>query len=79
MTKGVTQRLKRLWDAWKLLAHKIGTFQARVLLTVLYVILVLPFGICMRLFADPLRIKKSPDRWLDRAEQVIDRDWARRQ
>ena len=36
--------LKRLWEGWKKIAHKIGNFQARVLLTVFYAVLVLPFG-----------------------------------
>ena len=56
--------MKHVWEAWKRLARKIGTFQARVLLTLLYAVLVLPFGICIRLFADPLRIKKRPTQWL---------------
>jgi hypothetical protein len=79
MARGVTQRLKRAWEVWKVLAHKIGTFQARVLLTILYVLFVLPFGTWMRLFADPLRIKKPPQQWLERDEQVMDIDGARRQ
>jgi len=49
--------LKRAWQAWKRIAHKIGNFQARVLLTIFYVVLVFPFGIAACLFFDPLRIK----------------------
>ncbi len=73
------QSVKRGWQAWTRLAHKIGNFQARVLLTLLYVVVFLPFGIAIRLFADPLRIKKPPQRWLDRPEQANDLEWARRQ
>ena len=61
------------------LARKIGNFQARVVLTIIYSILVLPFGLCVRLFADPLRIKKPPARWLDRPDEAFDMKWARRQ
>jgi hypothetical protein len=61
------------------LARKIGTFQARVLLTVLYGTLVLPFGLCVRLLADPLRTKKPPSRWLDHPDEASDMEWARRQ
>jgi hypothetical protein len=79
MLKSLWQGLKRLWEAWKVLARKIGTFQARVLLTVLYAVLVLPFGLCVRLFADPLHTKKLPSRWLDRTDEATDMEWARRQ
>jgi hypothetical protein len=73
------QSLKSVWKAWTRLAHKIGNFQARVLLTLLYATLVLPFGLCVRLFSDPLRIKKRPGHWLDRAEESNDMHWAQRQ
>ncbi len=71
--------LKRLWEAWKRIAHKIGNFQARLILTILYAILVLPFGLGVRLFADPLRIRKRPTEWLKRAgDEAMNLDWARR-
>jgi len=69
---------KRLWEAWKRLAHRIGNFQARLLLTLLYAVLILPFGLAVRLFADPLRIKRRPLRWLDRLEEASNMAWARR-
>ncbi len=70
---------KRLWEAWKRLAHRIGNFQARVLLTILYAVLVLPFGVVVRLLADPLRIRRRPGEWLDRLGNANDMNWARRQ
>jgi hypothetical protein len=71
--------LKRLWHAWKALAHKIANFQARVLLTVFYALLVLPFGLAARLFADPLRIKRLPTQWLNHPDEPTDMQWARKQ
>jgi hypothetical protein len=71
--------LKKLWAAWKRIAHRIGDFQARVLLTLIYGVLVLPFGLAIRLFSDALKIKKRPARWIDRPQDVIDLEWARRQ
>jgi hypothetical protein len=71
--------LKRLWEGWKRVAHRIGNFQARVLLTIFYAVLVLPFGILTRLFADPLRTKRRPQTWLEHPEASADLDWARRQ
>jgi len=59
------QGLKRLWEGWKKIAHAIGNFQARILLTVIYGVLILPFGLIVRLFSDSLRTKKRPEAWLD--------------
>jgi hypothetical protein len=73
------QFLKRLWEGWKKIAHKIGNFQARVLLTVFYAVLVLPFGLAARLFSDPLRIKKRPTEWLDHPDEPTTMEWARKQ
>lgn len=71
--------LKLLWETWKHVAHAIGDFQARVLLTVIYALLVLPLGLLVRLFADPLRIKHQPTAWTERVPEPIDMTWARKQ
>ena len=56
--------LKRMWEGWKRIAHVIGDFQARVILTIFYAVLVLPFGLAVRIFADP---RPGPDIRLDSA------------
>jgi hypothetical protein len=71
--------LKRAWTAWKAIAQKIGNFQARVILTVFYGVLVMPFGLAARLFSDPLRIKRRPTEWLDHPTEPTDLQWARKQ
>jgi hypothetical protein len=71
--------IKKGWAAWKKLAHTIGNFQARVILSVFYAVLVLPFGLAARWFTDPLRIKKLPEQWLDHPNEANDMDWARKQ
>ena len=71
--------LKRAWQTWKRIAHAIGNFQARVLLTVFYTVLVFPFGIAARLFSDPLRIKRRPTQWLEYPNEAHDLQWAKRQ
>lgn len=71
--------LKRLWQGWKRIARVIGDFQARVLLTVIYAVVVLPFGVMFRLLSDALRIKQKPVEWLDYPHNSSDMDWARRQ
>ncbi len=70
---------KRAWQGWKDLAHKIGNFQARVILSICYGVLVLPFGLAARWFSDPLRIKKKPEQWLDHPTEAYDMEWAKRQ
>ena len=79
MANILSENLKVLWNAWKRLARKIGNFQARVILTIIYAIPVLPFGLVVRLFSDPLRIKHRPEKWLEHPADVHDLDWARRQ
>jgi hypothetical protein len=73
------ETLKNLWAIWKRIAHKIGDFQARVLLTLIYAVLVLPFGLAVRMFSDPLNLKKRPANWLDHPKDAIDLKGARRQ
>jgi hypothetical protein len=71
--------LKRAWQAWKRIAHTVGTFQARVLLTIFYALFVLPFGVLARLFSDPLRVKHRPTQWLEHPNETYDSQWAKRQ
>ena len=59
------EQVKRLWAGWKKIAHAMGNFQARILLTVIYAVLILPFGLAVRAFSDSLHIKNRPDKWLD--------------
>lgn len=74
--------LKRIWECWKVIAHAIGNFQARLLLALFYFLLLAPFGLGVRLLSDPLGLRKkghaywSPTRrqttnpW-DRAKQLF--------
>ena len=43
--------LTRALQAWKRVVRVIGNFQARILLTVFYGIIVFPFGIVARVFS----------------------------
>lgn len=71
--------VKRIWAAWKKVAHAIGNFQARVLLTLIYAILILPFGLIVRWFSDSLHIKKRPRCWFDYPATPNDIEHARHQ
>ncbi|MGC1225940.1 MAG: hypothetical protein WA859_05620 [Candidatus Sulfotelmatobacter sp.] len=71
--------IKRAWEGWKKIARKIGNFQARVILTVFYGVLLMPFGLAARFFSDPLRIKRPLQQWLDHPNEAHDLQWARKQ
>lgn len=64
---------------WKKVGHAIGNFQARILLTVVYSVLILPFGLVVRLFSDSLHMKKRPDKWFDHPPIPNTLEEARRQ
>jgi hypothetical protein len=60
--------LKRFWEGWKRFGHWMGDMVARVVLTIFYFTIFLPFGLAVRLFSDPLAIKEAPaDFWLARS------------
>ena len=72
--------LRRLWQGWKRIAHKIGDFQARVLLTIFYFVIVAPFGLAVRAFADPLSLRPTTPRgWRARTTATATLEQARRQ
>ena len=71
--------LKKFWAAWKKFGHALANFQARVLLTVIYSILILPFGLVVRFFADSMHIKKRTTQWQDHPAIANDLDEARHQ
>jgi hypothetical protein len=55
---------RRLSERWKSVAHTIGVFQSRVLLTEFYYLILAPFGLGVRLFSDPLRLtRRHPPHW----------------
>ena len=73
--------LKRLWNWWKPIAEKIGNFQARIILSVFYFVFVTPIALGVKLFSDPLRMKKS-DRdswWLPREAKETSMEEAEKQ
>ena len=53
--------MKDFWHGWKAFGQFLGDWLARVVLTVFYFTVFIPFGLGVRLFADPLHIKTEPD------------------
>ena len=65
--------LKTVWNGWKRVAHKIGDFQARLLLSVFYFGVLGPFALGMKLCSDPLRVgRRATAGWLVRPEVTLD-------
>jgi hypothetical protein len=63
--------LASLWRRWKAFAHVAGTFQARVVLTLFYFVVVPPFALIVKIFVDPLALRAPADAssfWLPRGE-----------
>jgi len=54
----------QIWESWKGFSHRMGNYQSRVLMAILYFTVVLPFGLGVTLLGDPLKIKHSRD-WND--------------
>ena len=72
--------LRSAWAWWKRVARRIGDFQARVLLTVFYFVILGPFALVIRR-SDPLAIRpRAPRGWREReAARVPIRVQAQRQ
>lgn len=55
---------RRAWEWWKPIALKIGSFQARLLLAIFYMLIFAPFALIVRVGTDPLAIKpRTPRGW----------------
>ena len=62
--------LRNLWNRWKAFGQKIADFQARLILTLVYFIVVLPFGLLVRLLSDPLLVKGKAHKTMWLAKHV---------
>jgi len=73
--------LRRTWDWWKVFATEIGNYQGRVLFAFFYFIVVTLFGIGVRLFSDPLKVKRGGRTtcWLERSSVKHDLEAGREQ
>ena len=73
--------MKEFWKVWKEIASYIGDFQARLLLTIFYFTILAPFGLLVRLFSDPLRVRylETYSGWTRRESRETDLEAARRQ
>ena len=74
------ETLRKVWEAWKHAGQVIGDFIGRVILTVFYFTIFVPFGLGVRLLSDPLRLKRAMSSyWLSRGTTDLTLEDARRQ
>jgi hypothetical protein len=76
--------MRQLWKRfvawWMPIAEAIGNFMNRLILSVFYFVIVLPFGVGVRLFSDPLELR--PNRksvWTDFSDRSKTIENGRRQ
>ncbi len=70
------------WRRWRRFAAVVATWQARLLYSVVYVLLIIPLGMLLRWRSDPLRLRRAPAGrtvWRVRSEPPDLQQWARRQ
>lgn len=73
--------MKGMWSKWKQYSRKLGGFQSRVLLYILYFIVIMPFALVAKIFTDPLRIKshKKESYWMSSTTDKSDLEQLRKQ
>lgn len=55
----LVKALALLWARWKVVARRIGDFQARLLLAIFYFVVLAPFALGVKLFSDPLALRAT--------------------
>jgi len=64
------EALRKGWQAWKRFGQFMGDLIGRLVLTVFYFTLFMPFGLGVRLLGDPLAIRpRGSAKWLERTTQ----------
>lgn len=73
--------LQRIWRGWKKVGQAIGDFIARLVLSLFYFTIFVPFALAVRFLKDPLGVKThaNPGWWLERKTRDLTIEDARRQ
>ena len=59
--------LRKVWEAWKRFGRLMGDMIGRLVLTVFYFTLFMPFALGVRFFGDPLAMRPSSGvKWVER-------------
>lgn len=71
--------LRKVWEGWKRFGQFMGDFIGRLVLTIFYFTLFMPFGLGVRLFGDPLALRPSRlTKWVDRKTHDLTLEDSRR-
>jgi hypothetical protein len=71
--------LRKVWEAWKRFGQFMGDLIGRLVLTIFYFTLFMPFGLGVRLFGDPLSLRSSSSaKWVDRKTHDLTLEDSRR-
>lgn len=79
LSTAVSRALRRASAGWRRLARRLAEVQGRILLAILYILLIVPIGLAVRLFSDPLRRRPSATNWVRRPAAPATLEEARRQ
>ena len=72
--------LKKGWDKWLAISRVAGNFLSRILVTVFYFTIMLPFSLGVTFFSDPLKLKNTTaSHWQPRESASERLEDARRQ
>jgi len=73
------EALRKGWQVWKRFGQFMGDLIGRVVLTVFYFTLFMPFALVMRLLRDPLALHpRGPAKWLERKTHDLTLEDSRR-
>ena len=73
------QALRKVWQTWKRFGQFMGDLIGRLVLTVFYFTLFMPFGLGVRFFGDPLAMRpRGPSKWLEGTTKDLTVDDTRR-
>jgi hypothetical protein len=73
------ESLKKIWQIWKRFGQFMGDLIGRIILTLFYFTIFAPFGLGVRLWGDPLEMRRNLNpRWLARNDRDLTLENARR-
>jgi hypothetical protein len=58
--------IQTAWKRWKIINKAVGEFYARAISVFFYFSVLVPFAAGVRIFSDPLNVKKTQPQWVQR-------------
>lgn len=75
-TGNIFRRVIKVWNSF---AARIGNYQSRLILSLFYFVVVTPYGLFMKLFSDPLCLRRTQSCWIQREAMNAEFEDAKRQ